>query len=164
MSFNQWFIFLNHCFLDQFFHMDASSAYFLLKNLLCVFLCQPSSFHRVVSGIELPQQKYSFLGTLTFNRNLESLWKPTITCTVSVITPFWAISAAHCLGKKSELNLRYCVKGANCSRNNFGDFVYKPIEIKSHIRLGISNFYNELADAKTYEIEKIIRPRRAYPR
>ena len=134
------------------------------SKIYCAFFYQPSSFHRVVSGIELPQQKYSFLGTLTFNRNLESLWKPTITCTVSLITPFWAISAAHCLGKKSELNLRYCVKGANCSRNNFGDFVYKPIEIKSHIRLGISNFYNELADAKTYEIEKIIRPRRAYPR
>ena len=95
---------------------------------------------------------------------MESLFKPTITCTVSLITPNWAISAAHCLGKKSDLNLRTCIQGANCSRNNLGDFVYKPTDIKSHVRVGISNFYAELADAKTFEIEEIIRPRGAYPR
>ena len=74
------------------------------------------------------------------------------------------LSAAHCLGKKSELNLKSCIKGANCSRNNHGDFVYKPTDVISHIRLGMSNFYTELADTPTYEIEKIVRPRRAYPR
>ena len=43
-----------------------------------------------------------------------------------------------------------------------GDFVYFPNDVKSHVRLGISDFYQELAEARTFEIEKIIRPREAY--
>lgn len=116
-----------------------------------------------MSGIELPHHKYSFLGTLTFNRDFDGLWKPTITCTVSLIAPIWVISAAHCLGKKSKLNRRACIDGASCSTNSKGDFIYKPGNIKSHIRLGITDFYEQLADAQTFEIEEIIRPREAYP-
>ena len=118
---------------------------------------------RLVSGIQLPRQKYSFLGTLTFNRNLESLWQPTITCTVSLIAPFWVLSAAHCLGKKSALHWRSCIQGANCTRNDKEDFSYRPEHAKSYIRLGVSDFYAELEDVMTYEIEEIIRPKNAYP-
>ena len=41
--------------------------------------------------------------------------------------------------------------------------MYWPQIIKSYIRLGVGHFYRELADTKVYEIEKIIRPRKAYP-
>ena len=53
--------------------------------------------------------------------------------------------------------------GAFCERNKYGDFVFWPKVIKSYIRLGVGHFYRELADTKAYEIEKIIRPRKAYP-
>jgi hypothetical protein len=116
-----------------------------------------------VSGIELPRQKYPFIGTLTFNRDIPSIAKPSITCTVSLVAPSWVISAAHCMGKKADLNVRKCIEGAVCERTEHNDFVYKPGKVKSYIRLGVGNFYKELADTKVYDIEYIIRPRKAYP-
>ena len=51
----------------------------------------------------------------------------------------------------------------NCERTEHGDFVYWPKIIKSYIRLGVNDFDKELANLKVYEIEKIIRPKKAYP-
>ena len=41
--------------------------------------------------------------------------------------------------------------------------MYWPKIIKSYIRLGVNDFDKELANLKVYEIEKIIRPKKAYP-
>ena len=84
---------------------------------------------------------------------------------MSLIAPQWVLAAAHCLGKKSKINVKSCnVKGAaKCTRNDFGDFSLKLFKLPSHIRLGVSHFFEELADTKAHEISEIIRPRNAYP-
>ena len=51
----------------------------------------------------------------------------------------------------------------NCGRTEHGDFIYWPKIIKSYIRLGVNDFDKDLANSKVYEIEKIIRPKKAYP-
>ena len=51
----------------------------------------------------------------------------------------------------------------NCGRTEHGDFIYWPKIIKSFIRLGVNDFDKDLANSKVYEIEKIIRPKKAYP-
>ncbi len=61
------------------------------------------------------------------------------------------------------LNVKRCITGAKCYKNRVDDFVYKPIGIPSYLRLGISDFYNELSDAKAHEIEYIVRPKDSYP-
>ena len=75
----------------------------------------------------------------------------------------WIISASHCLGKKASLNVNRCIAGCRCQKTELGDFVFYPDKIKSYIRIGIKNFMKELKTSKAYEIEKIIRPQKAYP-
>ena len=88
--------------------MRFISSWIILRRTLKILW----SALRLVNGIELTRGKYPFLGTFTFNRNWNSLKKPTITCTVSLIAPQWVLAAAHCLGKKSKINVKSCnVKG-----------------------------------------------------
>ncbi len=84
--------------------------------------------------------RLGYLAAFSFYKKRHSEGRrPILTCTGTLISSSWVVSASHCLGPKEALGPDRCVpRGNQCLRNPLGDFEYRPVEVDSEV---ISNYH-----------------------
>ena len=125
----------------------------------------------MVAADDVKINKIPFMVAFRFNKNIEMFkcGEPdmpacTLGCTGSLISSKWVLSATHCLGSKKDININKCdLEGIKCNRNIYLDFEIIPEEVKSYIYVNVQDFIQDQGKHEKYEIQRIIRPRKAYP-
>ena len=140
--------------------------------------------NRIISGNTWFDDDNQFMVAVAFHTTKCEIKSDTMaeachfSCTGSIISSHWVISASHCLGPKkridampkrrrnpclSKLNGKpHLLKGILCAKNRHGDLIIYPKKVKSYIFVKVTNFETEYNTLTHYEIDKVIIPREAY--
>ena len=150
--------------------------------------------YRIISGgkFSLQRPENQFMVALAFHTTKCKIKSDQFdqacqfSCTGSIISSQWVISASHCLGKRenidairkrrhrkcrkcnhskcfSKLNGRtHLIKGILCKISRHGDLEIYPKRLKSYIFVKVTDFEKEYNDLTHYEIKKLVIPREAY--
>ena len=144
--------------------------------------------NRIVAGrkLNLKATENQFLVAVAFHTEKCRVEADTLengcsfSCTGSVISSKWIISAAHCLGPKTNLDARdpasrkehHCISrssgyterigGIYCKINQNGDLEILPKRVKSYIFVKVNNFEKDYKHLKHYEVRRLVSPRDSY--
>ena len=144
--------------------------------------------NRIVAGrqLNLAAKENQFLVAVAFHTEKCRVEADTLengcsfSCSGSVISSKWIITAAHCLGPKSNIDARdhtthkehHCISRSNgyteriggiyCRINRFGDLEILPKRVKSYIFVKVNNFEKDYKDLKHYEVRRLVSPRDSY--
>ena len=176
---------------------DTENVMKLFYVLICIAISKWSNRvqvaghkvkNRIVAGrqLNLGATENQFLVAVAFHTEKCQVEADTLasgcsfSCTGSVISSKWIITAAHCLGPKSNIDARdhathkehHCISRLNgyteriggiyCRINRFGDLEILPKRVKSYIFVKVNNFEKDYKDLKHYEVRRLVSPRDSY--
>ena len=150
----------------------------------------PREKHRVIAGyrLNLESMENQFMVAVAFHTenchlNTETLDGACLfSCTGSIISARWVISASHCLGRQARIDAKvkqqrgqksHCVaeiekgikspiKGIYCQINQYGDLEIFPKHVKSYVFVKVNDFEKEYKNLTHYSIKRLIIPQDAY--
>ena len=142
--------------------------------------------YKVISGKEWKDEESQFMVAVAFHTTKCKIKSDTLngachfSCTGSIISSRWVISASHCLGPNKRIDAmrnrhltkhtclsklngkRHILKGIRCKINSDGDLEIYPKRVKSYIFVKVTDFENEYNDLTHYDIEMLVIPKDAY--
>jgi hypothetical protein len=151
--------------------------------------------HKVISGKRWKNEENQFMVAVAFHTKKCKIKSDTLdgachfSCTGSIISSRWVISASHCLGPKKRIDAnrlmhridarrnrprkkytclsklngkKHLLKGITCKINRDGDLEIYPKKVKSYIFVKVTDFEKEYNDLTHYDIEMLVIPRGAY--
>jgi len=135
---------------------------------------------RIVGGSRAPVTDYQSVGALVFKEVKKTTRRrPTSKCTVTLVSPWFALTATHCFYFENELDGGNCAgKGVevkdvkskkhntrvSCERLKEGDVKMWPISPPASVIFGASDINNktDLNKSKIIEIDYFLRPYDSY--
>jgi len=125
-----------------------------------------SENHRLIDALEIdPSSRFGFLVVV----NIQNVQYAK--CTGSLLNNEWAITAAHCLGKKEWISEKDCGSELlppvelSCKRLENGDLKINVVgsENRPKVYIGMHNMIKDAEKSDAIEVDYIIRPSKSYP-